>query len=164
MGQKKLTARHVQVSMLLLLLVTVLVGISLGVSYTGNTGAATTEVAAALVAPFQKTYAAKKAGLPDVVFTALGDEVIQVFVFDKEKYFYRVIEKGKLVLLEEGRVDNPTITVSLSSATLTALQYKEITLTTALQQGKVSLSSPKSIKPDNILLVLESIDISVLTP
>lgn len=162
MRRKERTARHVQVYALLLLLGTAFIAIALGVSYAGNTGAGTSEATAALVAPFQKAFAAKKAGLPDVVFTALGDDLVQVFVSDKETYFYGVIKKGTLVLLEEGAVQNPTAKVFLSSQTLTALQYGGITLSTAIREGKITLSSSSSVDSDHLLLVLESIDLSTL--
>ncbi len=164
MARKERIARHMQPYALLLMLFAGFVGFALAVSYKGNTGAATADATTALLAPFQKTYAAKSSGMPDLVFTSLGDGVVQVFVSDKEKYFYGIIEKGKLILLEEGSVKNPTITVSLASTTLTALQYKDTTLATALQQGKMSLSSSASVDPADLLLVLQSIDLSLLTP
>ncbi len=152
------TERHVQSWLLLLALIAGIVGVSLAQGFTGLTGAATADVSP-FVKPYIEMYNAKMdKGLPDIVITPFGDRVVTIHITDLGRSFYAVVKRGKLTSLEEGVAKNPTTTIWLDYATLTALQYKDITFDDAVQQGRISLSSEYLVRADLDGLVLESID------
>ncbi len=128
---------------------------------TGITGAVTAEeiFTSDLFAYYIKTYNEKAAGLPDIVFTFFGEEVINIYISDFNYYLFAILKDGELVELSAGQQESPTIEVETTYNTLVQLQNKEIELNDAIDDGLVTFSSDSFVKEAELAVVLYSIDI-----
>jgi hypothetical protein len=161
MGRRRQTQteRHTQTTMLIIGFVVALAGISFAHQATGMVGAATADVTP-LIQPYIDTYDSKmEDGMPDLVFVPLGDDVVVVVLTDLDRSYYGVIERGSLVLLEEGEVSSPTVIVRLTFDTLKALQYGDMTFDDAVHDGYISLSAKGFVRAIAVEKVLGSMDI-----
>ncbi|PIN78611.1 hypothetical protein COV16_05795 [Candidatus Woesearchaeota archaeon CG10_big_fil_rev_8_21_14_0_10_34_8] len=153
------TERHTQTFMLLVSLVVMITAFSLASSFTGQIQEETADVST-LLTPYVIAFNSKEAGISDFVFTSLGDSIVKVYVSDIDKYFYGIIEKGELILLKQGNIKDPTITVQIETDTIKALQYKDTNIDDAIKDRLISFSSKTNVKSSDLAIVLESIDLS----
>jgi hypothetical protein len=139
----------------------ILAAICLANTFTGITGAVTADdyFNNELLTTYKDTFNEKADGLPDVVFTFFGEEVVNIYLTDIEVTLYAVLQDDELVELEEGEQENPTIRIETTYDTVTALQYKEITLQEAIDDELITFSSDSFIKQAELSLVLGAIDI-----
>lgn len=154
-------ASYIKTIEIIAVFIIAIVGLALANHATGITGASTIDDVFAddLLSQYKDIYNAKRAGLPDIVFTFFGEEVVNVYISDVEIHLYAVLEKGELVELAKGTQDSPTITIETTYDTLVKLQQGDITAKNAISQGLVSFSSDSFVKEAELSTVLYSIDI-----
>lgn len=130
-------------------------------SLTGITGAVTAEELFTndLLVTYKDTYNEKANGLPDILFTFFGDDVVNIYLSDLDHYLYAVLESGELVALESGQQEDPTIEITTTYDTLVLLQQGDLELSDAIDQGLVTFSSDSFVKEAQLSVVLYSIDI-----
>ena len=161
MAKHKHTPKHTKSIMLVASFLVILAAICLANTFTGITGAVTADdyFNNELLTTYKDTFNEKADGLPDVVFTFFGEEVVNIYLTDIEVTLYAVLQDDELVELEEGEQENPTIRIETTYDTVTALQYKEITLQEAIDDELITFSSDSFIKQAELSLVLGAIDI-----
>jgi hypothetical protein len=161
MAKHKPTPKHTKSIMLVASFLVILAAICLANTFTGITGAVTADdyFNNELLTTYKDTFNEKADGLPDVVFTFFGEEVVNIYLTDIEVTLYAVLQDDELVELEEGEQENPTIRIETTYDTVTALQYKEITLQEAIDDELITFSSDSFIKQAELSLVLGAIDI-----
>ena len=154
-------ARHIQAAFLFFVVVAGLFVLSVVNSARGITGAVTAEEVFSddLLNSYMDTYNEKASGLPDLVFTFFGEEVINIYVSDLDYTLYALLEDGALVELESGTQESPTIEIETTYETLVALQNDEMELSDAIDDGLVTFSSDSYVKEAELAVVLYSIDI-----
>ncbi|MBI5073027.1 hypothetical protein HZA99_04370 [Candidatus Woesearchaeota archaeon] len=154
-------ASHIKTLEIIAVFLIAIIGIALANHATGITGAVTADEVLSddLLSQYKEMYNAKRAGLPDLVFTFFGEEVVNIYISDLDAHLYAVLEKGELVELESGTQENPTLSIETTYDTLVKLQQGDITLPDAVNQGLVSFSSDSFVKEAELSTVLYSIDI-----
>lgn len=154
-------ASHIKTLEIIAIFLVAIVGLALANHATGITGAVTVSDVFTddLLSQYKDTYNAKRVGLPDIVFTFFGEEVVNVYISDLDIHLYAILEKGELVELAKGTQDNPTISIETTYDTLVKLQQGDITPKDAINQGLVSFSSDSFVKEAELSTVLYSIDI-----
>lgn len=154
-------ARHLQAIELIAVFLVAIIGLALANHATGITGAVTAEevFSGDLLSSYKETYNEKRSGLPDLVFTFFGEEVVNIYITDLDYSLYAVLEDGELVELEPGTQESPTIKIETNYETLVNLQAGDISLSDAVDAGLVTFSSDSFVKKTEISVVLYSIDI-----
>ncbi len=152
---------HIKTLEIIAAFLVALAGLALANHATGVTGAVTADEIFTddLLGQYKDTYNAKRDGLPDIVFTFFGEEVINIYISDLDEHLYALLSDGELVDLEKGTQDDPTITVETTYDALVQLQQGDITMKEAIQKGLVSFSSDSFVKEAELSTVLYSIDI-----
>jgi len=160
MRKTRPTSQHMKAIMVFLSLLVILGAIGLANSFTGITGAATVAtVNDELLSTYKNTFNEKAKGLPDIVFTFFGDDVVNIYLTDIDVTLYAVLENDELVELDFGEQESPTFTITTTYNTIVKLQQYDITLSQAIDDGLVSFSSDSFIKKAELSTVLYSIDI-----
>lgn len=154
-------ARHIQAAFLFFVVVAGIFVLSVANSARGITGAVTAEEVFNndLLNYYMDAYNEKASGLPDIVFTFFGEEVITIYISDLNHTLYAVLEDGALVELESGTQESPTIEIETTYDTLVSLQNDEMELSDAIDEGLISFSSDSFVKEAQLAIVLYSIDI-----
>ncbi len=154
-------ARHIQAGFLFFVVIAGIFVLSVTNAARGITGAVTAEEVFSddLLSSYIDTYNEKASGLPDLVFTFFGEEVITIYISDLDHTLYAILEDGALVELESGTQESPTIEIETTYDTLVALQNDEMELSDAIDDGLVTFSSDSFVKEAELAVVLYSIDI-----
>lgn len=154
-------ASHIKTLEIIGVFLVAIVALALANHTTGITGAVTADEVLSndLLSQYKEMYNAKRSGLPDLVFTFFGDEVVNVYISDLDAHVYAVLKNGELVDLEKGTQDSPTISIQTTYDTLLHLQQGDISIKGAVNQGLVSFSSDSFVKEAELSTVLFSIDI-----
>ncbi len=159
--KKDSSARHLQFFQMIVVFFVALFALYLANTATNVTGAVTADdvFTEDLISEYKETYNEKASGLPDIVFTFFGEEVVNIYISDLDYHLYAVLEDGALIELEPGTQESPTIEVETTYDTIVALQYGELTLANAIDNGLVTFSSDSFVKKAELSVVLYSVDV-----
>ncbi len=160
MKKHKHTPRHTKAVMFGVTILVAFTAVFLADTFTGITGAATAEdINEELLLTYRNTFNEKADGMPDIVFTFLGEGVVNIYLSDADVQLYALFKNSELVELEHGTQENPTIAITTTYDTIAKIQQKEITLDDAIDNSLVSFSSSSFVKEAELALVLYSIDV-----
>lgn len=160
MRKIKLASKHAKAVMVFFSFFVIIGGVCLANSFTGITGTATAdELNDDLLVTYKQTFNEKANGLPDIVFRSFDEEVVNIYLSDIGITLYAVLHNGELIELNYGEQESPTFTITTTYETVVKLQFRDISLSDAIDEGLVSFSSDGFIKKTALSTVLFSIDI-----
>lgn len=159
--QKQRKPKHIQAFFFFGIFLLGLYILSIANSMNGVTGAVTAEefFTNDLLTTYKDTYNEKANGLPDILFTFFGDDVVNIYLTDLDYYLYAMLENGELVELESGEQEDPSFEITTTYDTLVLLQQGDLEVSDAVDSGLISFSSDSFVKEAEISTVLYSIDI-----
>ena len=159
--QKQQKPKHIQAFFFFGIFLLGLYIVSVANGMNGVTGAVTAEEIFTndLLSTYKDTYNEKANGLPDILFTFFGDDVVNIYLTDLDHHLYAVLADNELVELENGQQEDPSFEITTTYDTLVLLQQGDLGVSDAVDQGLISFSSDSFVKEAEISTVLYSIDI-----
>ncbi len=161
MVKKQRKPRHIQAFFFFGIFLLGLYIVSVANGMNGITGAVTAEELFTndLLVTYKDTYNEKASGLPDIVLTFFGNDVVNIYLSDFDHHLYAVLENDELVELENGEQEDPTFEITTTYDTLVLIQQGDLEISDAVDQGLVSFSSDSFVKEAELSIILYSIDI-----
>ncbi len=159
--QKERKPKHIQAFFFFSIFLLGLYILSVANEMNGFTGAVTAEEIFTndLLSTYKDTYNEKANGLPDILFTFFGDDVVNIYLTDIDHYLYAMLGSGELIELENGEQEDPSFEITTTYDTLVLLQQGDLEVSDAVDSGLISFSSDSFVKEAEISTVLYSIDI-----
>lgn len=81
--------------------------------------------------------------IPGIVKAVIGDERINLYITEKQSIIGALTENAKIITIQEGKIDNPTLNIYITEKTIRRLQNQEITFQQAIDAEEIRLESQR---------------------